>query len=117
MKEGEARLRTICGAQLTSVDFVLDYLILGFGPKGALTTLVWPEIQNGGTVLEFGMSGYRDLLCELITKVVVSVEITDDEVIFITFENEIRIRIPLREREVPGERAIFTAPKHHLYVW
>jgi hypothetical protein len=117
VNEGEALLQSICGVQLTSVDFVLDYLILGFGPKGALTTLVWPEIQNGGTVLEFGMSGYRDLLCELITKVVVSVEITDDEVIFITFENEIRIRIPLREREVPGERAIFTAPKHHLYVW
>jgi hypothetical protein len=117
LKEGEALLQTICGAQLTSVDFVLDYLILGFGPKGALTTLVWPEIQNGDSVVRFGVGGYRDCLCEFITQVVQAVEITEDETIFITFENKSRLRIRLRDRKVPGERAIFSAPRHHLFAW
>jgi hypothetical protein len=117
VNEGEALLQTTCGTRLTSVQFVLDYLILGFDEKGALTILVWPEIYNGDTVVKFGMSGYRDRLCELITQVVRTVEITEDETIFITFENQNRMRIPLRDRKVPGERAIFTAPKHHLYAW
>lgn len=117
MNEGEALLQTIRGARLTPVQFVLDYLILGFDAKGALTTLVWPEIHNGNTVFKFGMSGYRDRLCGLITQVVRTVEMTKDETIFIEFENKSRIRMPLRNRKEPGERAIFTAPRHHLYTW
>jgi hypothetical protein len=117
VNEGEALLQTICGARLTSVQFVLDYLILGFDETGALTTLVWPEIQDSGTPVRFGTSGYRDRLCELITQVVKAVEITKDETIFITFENKSRLRIPLRDRKVAGERAIFTGPRHHLYAW
>jgi hypothetical protein len=116
MNEGDALLQTICGATLSSVNFVLDYLILGFGPNGALTTLVWPEIQVGDNVLKLGTRGYRDQLCELISQVVKAVEIAEDETIFITFENKSRMRIPLRDRHAPGERAIFTAPKHHLFV-
>ena len=117
VNEGEALLRTICGARLTSVQFVLDYLILGFDEVGALTTLVWPDIRDGDAVFKFGMSDYRDHLCELITQVVKTVEITEDETICITFENESRIQIALRNRTVPGERNVFTAPRHHLYTW
>jgi hypothetical protein len=116
-KKGEALLQTIQGARLTSVQFVLDYLILGFDEKGALTTLVWPLIQDGDAVVRFGMTGYRDRLCELIGQVVRAVQSTEEETIFITFENQSRLRIPLRDRKGPGERAIFTAPKHRLCVW
>jgi hypothetical protein len=116
-RSGEALLRKIVGARLSSVDFVLSYLILGFDGKGALTTLVWPEIHDGDLALKFGMSGYRDRLCELITDVVSKVEIMEEETFVITFENQCRIRIPLRECKTPGERAIFTAPGHQLHVW
>jgi hypothetical protein len=117
VNESEASLQSICGVRLTSVQFVLDYLILGFDAQGALTTLVWPEISSGNTVVRFGMSGYRDRLCELITQVVEIVEFGEDETILIAFENRSLMRIPLRERTAPGERAIFTAPKHKLRVW
>ena|SRR5215469_6361033 len=117
VSKGEALLQTIRRKRLTSVQFVLDYLILGFDAAGALTTLVWPEIQTSSSILRFGMSGYRDCLCELITQVVKGVEMSKDETILISFENTCRLRIPLRDRKVPGERAIFTAPKHHLYTW
>jgi hypothetical protein len=115
--EGEALLQTVCGARLKSVDFVLDYLILGFDERGALTTLVWPEIHDGDALLRFGTSGYRDRLCELIERVVRTVKISEDETICITFENDNRLRIPLRNHKAPGERAIFTAPQNHLAVW
>jgi hypothetical protein len=109
-------LARIVGARLSSVDFVLDYLILGFDEKGALTSLVWPEIISpAGRVLKFGMEGYRDSLCELITQVVSEAHIGDDETITISF-GENYLRIPLRQKQ-HGEKAIFTAPKHFLHVW
>ena len=110
-------LTRIIGARLSSVDFVLDYLILGFDGKGALTSFVWPEIIiSGEGALTFGMQGYRDGLCDLITQVVSEVHFSEDETITISFGYR-RLRIPLRSRQVPGERAIFTAPKHFLHVW
>jgi hypothetical protein len=116
VKEGESVLSRIIGARLTSVDFVLDHLALGFDGKGALTCLVWPEISVAGNILKFGMQGYRDRLCELITEVISEVRFSEDETITILFGDNC-LRIPLRQRKVPGERAIFTAPKHFLHVW
>ncbi len=95
----------------------MDYLILGFDGKGALTSMVWPEIiSTEGSVLKFGMQGYRDSLCDLITEVVSEVHFSEDETITISF-GDTHLRIPLQQRQVPGERAIFTAPKHFLQVW
>jgi hypothetical protein len=45
----EKALLHLVGARLTSVQFVLDYLIFGFEEKGALTTLVWPEVIQGAS--------------------------------------------------------------------
>jgi hypothetical protein len=110
-------LRCIHGARLSSVQFVLEYLILGFDEKGALTTLVWPEVAEGGGTSTFGMPGYRDALCGLITQVVDDVKVLDDETILITFRGKSQLRIPLRSYKGSGERAIFTAPKHVLFTW
>jgi len=117
VEQGKAVFSRIIGARLSSVDFVMDYLILGFDGKGALTSLVWPEIfLSGGSVLKFGMQGYRDGLCELITQVVSEVQFSEEEIITISF-GDTHFRIPLQQRRFPGERAIFTAPKHFLHVW
>jgi hypothetical protein len=116
VKEGESVLSRIIGARLSSVQFVMDYLILGFDGKGALTALVWPEISIAGSILTFGMQGYRDRLCGLITEVVSGVGFSEDETITISFGNNY-LRIPLQQRQAPGERAIFTAPKNFLHVW
>jgi hypothetical protein len=110
-------LKEITGVRLTSVDFVLNYLILGFDHKGALTTLVWPELLIGGESFAFGAPGYRDRLCDLITKVVLSVEVSEDERITISFEDTSSIVIALRTYNRSGERAIFTTAKRGLAVW
>lgn len=97
---------------------MLDYLILGFDERGALTSLVWPQIHRGRDVINFGMSGYRDQLCELIDERVEAVEVTQDQTIRITLQSGVVLQIPLSERAAPGEKAIFNAPKHHrLAVW
>jgi hypothetical protein len=78
--------------------------------------LVWPDIFVAGNILKFGMQGYRDQLCKLITEVISEVHFSEDETITISFGDN-QLRIPLQERLAPGERAIFTYPKHGLYVW
>jgi hypothetical protein len=109
-------LSILVGVRLTSVAFVLDYLILGFDGRG-LTSLVWPEIIDNGRKSSYGMEGYRDKLCSLIEKTTKSVAIDDDETIRVEFESGIEMWMPLRSCDRPGERAILTGPKHFLYVF
>jgi hypothetical protein len=116
-ENGRKLLVEIRGARLTSVQFVLDYLILGFDEKGALTTLVWPELTSGNRTLSFGMPGYRDELCGFIKRIVETAKISDDEIMEFAFEDGSRIVISLRTYKGLGERAVFTAPKHQLFVW
>ncbi len=116
--DGTGILKQIAGARLTSVCFVMDYLIVGFDEKGALTSLVWPDIVDSlGGATSFGNHAYRDRFCDLITQVVKDVQMSKEETITISFENSIRLIIRLRDRKDGGERAIFTAPKHQLQVW
>ena len=116
IEKGEDLSRLI-GAPLTSVQFVLNYLILGFDPKGALTTLVWPELCHDNKKVTFGTDGYRDELCSLIDKVVTNATMDSDETIIIDFENGVEVRIPLQSYKAPGERAILTGPKRFLLVF
>jgi hypothetical protein len=113
----EERISRIVGVRLTSVQFVLDYLILGFDEKGAQTTLVWPELHNVGTVVRFGEPNYRNDLCGLIEQPVLHAAVDDEETIKITFESGASLRIPLRSYRGTGERAILTGPHQYLRVW
>lgn len=115
--ERQKALSRLAGARLTSVQFVMNYLILGFDQKGALTCLVWPEILVENTRVIFGTPGYRDTLCSLIETVVDNITMMRDETICIVFENGTEMRIPLRSYQGCGERAILTAPKHYLLVF
>jgi hypothetical protein len=115
--EKEQAISRLVGARLTSVQFILDYLILGFDEKGALTTLVWPEISVENKTMNFGTEGYRDELCSLIEKVAKNVTMESDDTVSIVFENGIEVRIPLGSYKGRGERAILTGPKHYLFVF
>jgi hypothetical protein len=115
--EQEKALSRIVGARLTSVQFILNYLILGFDEKGALTTLVWPEILRESKRASFGTLGYRDELCSLIGEVVKKSTIDANETVSIGFENGAEIMTALRSYKGQGERAILTGPKHYLFVF
>lgn len=115
--ERQKALLTIVGARLTSVQFVLNYLILGFDEKGAYTTLVWPELIANGAKFVFGMDEYRNQLCALIEHTVVTAEIDQAETILIRFDNSAEMRIYLGSYHGRGERGILTGPKHFLFVF
>lgn len=117
MNQFGSPLERIKGARLTSVQFVLDYLILGFDDKGALTVLVWPEIHCGGSVLKYGAPGYRDALCSLIAHVVADSADIGNDTLIVRFDHGTYLEMSLASRECKGERAILTGPKHFLYVW
>jgi len=116
-EQSDLALAGIVGARLTSVQFVMDYLILGFDAKGALTTLVWPEVAKGSEVTRFGAIDYRNRLCELIGIVVHAATMRANDVIEIRFSGGSELRIPLSAPEGEGERAILTGPGHFLKVW
>jgi hypothetical protein len=116
LKKEEALAR-LMGARLTSVQFILNYLILGFDEKGSLTTFVWPEISQGIKNITIDTEGYRDKLCSLIGVTTSHVILDLDETISIDFDDGSQLRIPLRSYKAPGERAILTGPKHYLFVF
>src|SRR5262245_53722265 len=95
----------------------MDYLILGFDGKGALTALVWPEVRSAGTTKRFGVPGYRDALCELIARKVVAAASPDDESVLIELEGDSHIYLQFGEEAMAGERAILTGVNRMLYVW
>jgi hypothetical protein len=96
------------GEQLSSVEFVQDYVQLRFdGP--CLTAITRPIIKLGAIQLDWAASGYRDALCERIGKVVDSVSVSEKEAIDITFTDGAAISISLRPEEYrAAEAAIFT---------
>jgi hypothetical protein len=110
-------LLRIVGARLSSVQFVLNYLILGFDEKGGLTSLVWPEAIRAGRSLKMGEAGYRDRLCELIEKVVTGAAIDSDDTITIQLGDDDQLKIPLSTYAGSGERAILTGSQHYLRVF
>jgi hypothetical protein len=117
MNQSASPLERIKGARLTSVQFVLDYLILGFDDKGALTVLVWPEIHCLDNILKYGAPGYRDELCSLIAHVVADAADIGNDTLTVRFDNGTHLEMILNTRELKGERAILTGPKHFLHVW
>ena len=110
-------LARLVGARLTSVQFVLDYLILGFDEKGAMTCLVWPELVDKDQAILFCAPGYRDALCSQLEATVDSATMDDNEVIHIIFASGCELLVNLRLCLREGERAILTGPEHYLFVF
>jgi hypothetical protein len=101
-------LTAIEGEQLSSVEFVQDYVQLRFdGP--CLTAITRPTVKLGALQLEWGTTGYRDALCERIGNVVDSVSVKEKDGIHIKFRDGAIVSISLRPEEYrAGEAVIFT---------
>jgi len=94
----------ITGEQLSSVEFVQDYLQLHFdGPT--LTLFTWPVITLPEREARFGDLGYRDVLCGRIGQKVVEVEMKADEALVVRFDDGVAITISLRPEHRAGPEA------------
>jgi hypothetical protein len=98
-------LSIIEGEQLSSVEFVQDYVQLRFdGPY--LTAITLHNVELGNIHLKWGMPGYRDALCDRIGTTVQSVSVITSETLLIKFADGAIVSISLRPEDYRAEEAV-----------
>jgi hypothetical protein len=102
-------LEKIVGEQLSSVEFVRDYVQLRFdGPT--LTAFVLPTLKSPDRTIRFGDQGYRDELCARISHHVSAAYLREGDAVIVEFDDGTEIRISLKpEDRVGPEAGHFTA--------
>jgi hypothetical protein len=89
---------SIIGEQLSSVEFVQDYVQLHFdGPT--LTAFVWPVVSFCGKAVHFGESNYRDELCGRIAHKVHAAVLREGEAVIVEFEDGAIISVSVRKED------------------
>ena len=103
----ESLLAELVGRELSSIEFVRDYLQFRFdGPT--LTVLTSPTVTRSGSSFTEGTPGYRDELVMLIGKEVSETHFKRDEAVVVVFRTDEVLRVPLdrASRPVPGEAIV-----------
>jgi len=110
-------LQRLIGRQLSSVEFVQDYVQLRFdGP--CLTAYVMPSVVTRGSSRSFGDSGYRDALCENIGKRVCGVREREAVAVCLDFPGDCSIEICIDGKETGGtEAAVLQMPDNEWTTW
>lgn len=105
LASGRELFQVLVGEQLSSVEFVQDYVQLRFdGP--VLTALVWPVVSSEGRKFRYGELEFRDALCQRIGLSVTKVEHRPDEALEIDFDDGSAITISLREADLVAAEAL-----------
>lgn len=110
-------LAVLVGCQLSSVEFVHDYLQLRFdGP--CLTVVTHPTVRVGSRWFAWEKPGYRDTLCERIGKRVSTASVVEGQGICIKFEDTSCIALSLRPEDYrAAEAAMFDNGYEDWWVW
>ncbi len=112
-------LRTILNEQLSSVEFVQDYVQLRFDGN-VLTCYKWPKVVINSKSYEYSTEGYRDALCKIISDKILDISIVDESHLEIQFENDHRIVLNLKRNESNNdfpELAVFTGIDNMIVVF
>jgi hypothetical protein len=97
-------IEIIVGEQLSSIEFVQDYLQLRFdGPT--LTTFVWPSLKFCDRTLRFGELTYRDELCGRIGRIVSNASLRAGEALTVRFDDGVEISVSLKAVDRVGPEA------------
>ena len=111
---GEQPLAVVVGRQLSSVEFIQDYLQFRFD-GACLTAITHPRVKVGEAWFEWGTPGYRDQLCDRIKKVVTRAAVSEGREICIKFDDGACISISLRPDDYrAAEAAIFDSRGSHI---
>src|ERR1043166_6682476 len=110
-------LKILEGSQLSSVEFVRDYVQLRFdGPT--LTAITQPRVCVVDQWFEWSKQGYRDALCGRIGKLVRHASAIPEREIKIEFEDGAAILISLNPGDYrAAEAAISDNPPNPTVVW
>ncbi len=97
-------LTKLVGSQLSSVEFVQDYVQLHFdGPT--LTAYTLPTVVIGNSMFTLGDPGYRDALCNPIGSDVRRTQV-ERERLLVEFVNGASVAVSLRDSDYRGSEAI-----------
>jgi hypothetical protein len=97
-------ISAIEGQELTTVEFVQDFLRLRFdGPM--LTLYAWPHLLLPDFSVGYGEPEYRNGLCAQIGEMVAKASLEELEALTVEFESGTVIALSLREEELSGPQA------------
>ncbi len=89
------------GQELSTVEFVADYLRLRFdGPM--LTFYAWPHVLLSDFSIAFGEPEYRNALCAQIGEMVSTAKLEELDSVTVEFESGTVIALSLREEDLDG---------------
>ena len=92
------------GQELTSVEFLADYVRLRFdGPM--LTLYAWPHVLLADFSVAFGEPEYRNALCAQIGETVATARLEEMNALTVEFESGTVLALSLREEDVDGPEA------------
>src|SRR6266480_3468259 len=117
MDKDIAPLNVLVGRQLSSVEFVRDYLQLRFeGP--CLTVITDPIVEMGSIKFERNNNEFCNVLCGRISTTVLQAYVHENEEIRIDFHDNAGIIISLKpENYIGPEAALFQNDAGELWVW
>src|SRR5688572_14280128 len=96
MENNHAVFKIFGMKELSAVTFIRDYVQLQFdGPY--INAYVWPRVSVQTGVFDLGTSGYRDVLCAQINKVIEKIVEESDVRLLLFFTDRSQIEISLRE--------------------
>lgn len=104
MAQEEELLQEIVGEQLSSVEFVQDYVQLKFDGPG-VTAVTWPIVEVGGSEYRWDEPGFRDELCRRISRKVVSATVSPGEALRLEFDDGAAVSVSLRPNDYRGPEA------------
>lgn len=97
----------LIGEQLSSIEFVQDYLQLHFDGR-YLIAYIWPKVSINGCQYAYGDLDYRNMLCELIGKIIHDIYIEEEKELKIIFDSaSIVLNLNPNNPNIVSEIAIF----------
>jgi hypothetical protein len=114
-------IRRLEGLELSAVIFIRDYVQFQFGGADIrgypiLTVVTSPQIQTAGDVLAWGNPGFRDAMCEQISRVVTSMTYEPATSVSIGFDSGAILRISLIPELPSSAEALTLAFGNELLV-
>ena len=111
-------LQELNNEQLSSVEFVQDYLQLHFEDK-TLTCYIWPYLISNGREYRNVDKDYKNQLCDVIANHVVRVDLIENVTLTITFSNTSEIILPLDNSnpDIIGEIAILSDNENNWSIF
>ena len=100
--------KKLIGEQLSSIEFVQDYLQIHFDDKNFII-YIWPIVYQDGNKYIFGEENFRNALCELIGLDIKDVVFKESERLKIIFDTKNIIEIDLNSEnpDIVSKIAIF----------